>query len=408
MRPTLTDGECIEAVKKLEEAEGNKKLAAAALNMPITSFRRRLDLAAIRGLCGTEPVLPGFGIKQISVQEKNGVQEKSWIKQGPVGEHFVLPDGHIIRGISALTDSGGKVIQQWVKTKFEDATSDIVAALKASFEAYSGHATIPEAPQTTYADQLTIYPVGDHHLGLYAWAEEAGENYDLRIGEQLLRDTMASLVASSPPSKVGVILNLGDFFHSDTNANRTPKSGNQLDVDSRYAKILRVGVDLIVHCVQLALQKHGKVIVRCLPGNHDPYASIALSTALACFFSGSKRVTVDTDPSAFWMMRWGKVLLASTHGDNIKPENMPGVVAARWAKDWGETEYRYGYLGHIHKRTTGGEKDGLTWETFQTLSPKDEWGYRMGFTSGRSMVAITHHKELGEIMRQTASVRGPK
>jgi hypothetical protein len=368
---TLTEGECTEAVKALQEAGGIKVKAAAALGMPITNFRRRLEGAAARGF-------------------------------------FVLPENHLIKNLSVLTDSSGKEVLRWTKTQLEKTTQDVIDALTTAFKEYEGHATLPSAPPDANKETLTIYPVGDHHLGLYAWAEEAGENYDLHIGEDLLRTTMASLVASAPKSETGVILNLGDFFHSDTNANRTPKSGNQLDVDSRYAKILRVGVDLIIHCVQLALQKHKQVIVRCLPGNHDPYAAIALATGLACFFSGNKRVQVDTDPSAFWMMRFGKVLLTSTHGDNIKSEDMPGVVAARWAKEWGETEYRYGYLGHIHKKTTGGEKNGLIWETFQTLSPKDEWGYRMGFASGRSMVAITHHRDLGEILRHTASVRGPK
>lgn len=406
----LTDEQCIEAVKALEAADGAVTKAALSIGLHKATFQNRLHNAALRGLCGTKPVIPGFGIKQVSTQEgPNGETQKTWIKQAKIGEEFKLPDGHVIKGISALTDANGQLIQQWVKTKFEEAVTDVKQALLECFKAYKGHASLPKAPKHVEKDLLTIYPVADHHLGLYAWAEEAGENYDLRIGEQLLRDTMAELVASALPAHTGVILSLGDFFHSDDNSNRTRKSGNQLDVDSRYAKILRVGVDLLIHCAQLALQKHQIVIIRCLPGNHDPYASIALATGLACFFHNNPRVKVDADPSAFWKLRFGKVLLTSTHGDNVKPENTPGVVASRWSEDWGQTEFRYCYLGHIHnKKVGGGENAGLLWETFQTLSPKDEWGYRMGFISGRSMVAITHHKNKGEHMRHTVSVRGPK
>lgn len=230
-------------------------------------------------------------------------------------------------------------------------------------------ATRPKAPASTDSKLLTVYPIADHHLGLYAWAEEAGENYDLAIGERLLKETMGALVAGAPSSQTAIILNLGDFFHSDDNTQLTPKSKHKLDVDGRHAKILRVGVKLLIHCIQLALQRHDKVIVRCLPGNHDPYASLALSTALSCFFDNSKRVTIDVDPSAFFWYPFGKVLIGATHGDKAKGHDMPGVMAADRPRDWGNSEYRYIYLGHVHHKSIGGgEKHGATWETFQTLS----------------------------------------
>lgn len=407
----LTERDCLDAVEARDKANGDLTKAASSLGLNFNTYTYRLKIAAHRGFCGTNPVIPGFGIKQISTQTAEGKKEREWVKQGPLteGGTFELPPGFVLDRMSTLTDGEGRVILNWAKSKFEQGIADATRALKASFEAYKGHATLPKAPKQTDKDLLTVYPVADHHLGLYAWAEEAGEDYDLKIGEQLLRDSMADLVVRSPSSETGIILNLGDFFHSDTNANRTLKSGNQLDVDSRYAKILRVGVDLMIHSAQLALQKHKNVIVRCLPGNHDPYSSIALSTGLACFFHNNPRVKVDADPSAFWKLKFGKVLLTATHGDNVKAPDMPGLIAGRYPKDWGETEHRYAYLGHFHHRSIGGgEKAGMIWEIFQTLTPKDEWGYRTGFVSGRSMTAITHHKEKGEICRSVCSVRGPR
>ena len=389
---------------------GNKSEAGRLLKIDRATVDKYLRRAAELGMLGTNPVLPGYAIKSTSVQQgPDGEVQKQWIRQSKEpGPEFSLPDGHVIKGVSALTDSGGRVIQQWVKTKFDEAIVDIKQSLTETFKAYKGHATLPKPPKHTDSDIANVYPISDHHLGLYAWAEEAGEDYDLHIGEKLLMDTMASLVADAAPAKTGVILGLGDFFHSDDNSNRTRKSGNQLDVDSRYAKILRVGVSLAIHCVQMGLQKHDKIILRFLPGNHDPYASIALSTALAAFFVNNKRVFVDTDASAFFWWRFGKVFIGSTHGDMIKHMEMPGVMASMRPKDWGETEFRYIYLGHVHHKSLGGgERAGVIWETFQTLAPKDVWHNQSGYTSGRSMVAITHHKDKGEIKRNTVSVKGP-
>lgn len=403
----LSEKDCVDAVNALKAHDDNKTRAALGLGLSRSAFRDRLHRAATLGLCGTSPVIPGFGIKAVSEQTgPSGEVQKVWIKQAKVGDAFVLPLGHTIKGISALTDADGRVIQQWVKTKFDDAVTDITDALRESFKAYSGHASLPRPPRQADTDLVTVYPIGDHHLGLYTWKPITGSNYDLSIGQKLLMDTMAALVANAPSARTGVILNLGDFFHSDDDTNRTRKSGNVLDVDGRYAKILRVGVDLLIHCIQLALQRHRRVVVRCLPGNHDPYASLALATALGAFFSKSPRVVIDADPSPFFKYRFDKVLIASAHGDMIKAADMPGFVAATWPEDWGATKYRYVYLGHVHHKSIGGgEKAGVIWETFQTLAPKDIWHHSSGYVSGRSMVSITHHRTKGEWIRNTISVK---
>jgi hypothetical protein len=324
-----------------------------------------------------------------------------------MGDIFQAPENHTITGVSALTDASGNLIQQWTKTKYTPEQDNIRQAFLEAFKEYQGRAVIPPAPMVNDDELLTAYIIADQHLGLYSWAAEAGENYDLAIGEKLLKDVMGQLVAVTPKSHTAVILSLGDFFHSNDDTNLTPASKHHLDVDGRYAKILKVGVNLIIHCAQLALQKHRRVIIRCLPGNHDPYASIALATALSCFWDGSDRVIVDTDPGYFWKLKWGRVLLTATHGDFVKPNELPMVVAATWPEDWGQTEFRYGYLGHIHHRSLGGERGGLQWETFQTLAPKDVWHYKKGYRSGRSMVAVTHSKTSGEYLRNIAAVRRP-
>jgi hypothetical protein len=292
-----------------------------------------------------------------------------------------------------------------VKTGEDRSTHDVMDAIREVFDEYRGYAKLPPKPKHTSADTATVYNLADHHLGMFSWGTETGEDYDLKISEEILLKSMGDLVALSPNSKTAVILNLGDFFHGDNSENRTPKSGNSLDVDTRYAKMLRVGVKLLIKCIELALQKHTKVYVRCLPGNHDPQTSLALSIALDAFFDGNNRVEVDCDPGPFWYWRFGKVFIGATHGHMVKPEAMPGLMASQCAEDWGASEFRYAYLGHVHHRSKGGgELHGVVWETFQTLATKDAWHHASGYSSGRSMTAITHHREHGEIGRHTVSI----
>ncbi len=346
------------------EQYGSKAEAARALGIPVTTFKDRLA-RAIEG-------------------------------------QFNPPPGHVIKGISALLDQEGRVKAQWVKTR--EGEIDLEAAIREAFDGYKGHAVLPPSPKLTNADLTTFYTIADHHLGLYAWDAEAGANYDLRTGEQILLKAMGELVASAPGAEEAVVLNLGDFFHADNPQNRTERSGNTLDVDTRYAKVLSIGVKLIISCIELALQKHKHVTARMLGGNHDPNSSLALGVALQAFFDGNERVTIDCSPSKFFKWQWGKVMVSATHGDTVKPKEMPGLMAARWPKDWGQSDYRYAYLGHVHHMEKGGEENGVKWEVFQTLAAKDAWHAGRSWCSGRSMTAITHHKEYGEHFRHTVAI----
>ncbi len=351
--------------------------AAKILEIDGSTLRRRMVTAASRGL----------------------VDRTDWAP--------TVPEGFHLHRVSTYVNKDGEVAGQWFGASPDTANLDLfMEALSASLSAHTGKAEpLPSpliGPDAT--DLLTVYNIGDHHLGMYTWAQETGADYDVDIAWNLLKDTMSDLVYHSPASETAIVLNLGDFFHTDNDLSRTGEHGNPLDTDTRYARVLRMGIDLTILTVQLALQKHGHVIYRALPGNHDPYASIALSLAVYKFFEREPRVTVDLDPSYFFVHQFGNVMLASTHGDKVKPEKFIGFMAAKWPKTWGATTYRYAYLGHVHHKSTGGEIGGAIWETFQTIAPKDSWHSQMGFMSHRSMTAITHHRLSGERFRTIRSM----
>jgi hypothetical protein len=366
-----------EAQDALDKA-GSKAGAARLLGIPITTLKDRLQIAARLGIGTKHPTKPGFVIDRES---------------------------------TLYNAETGAPILEWVKTKHDPSLEDVTEALKTAFAEYNGRGLLPvvRPPSKISKDLLTVYPLSDHHLGLFAWGLEVGADYDLKIAAGLLRSCMSDLVAQSPPSETGLVLGLGDFFHSQKDDNRTPRSGAQLDVDTRYSKVLQVGVLLAIDCIRMALEKHNKVIVRMLPGNHDMDAARALTLGLWAFYHGHPRVTVDTDPSYFFHMRFGEVMLGSTHGDMVHPVDIPGVMASYWPEEWGATKYRYAYLGHVHHKSIGGgEKAGVVWETFRSLTAKDAWHFQSGYSSGRSMTSITHHRNKGEIMRHTVVPDLPK
>jgi hypothetical protein len=404
MTPPISD-EDIETAIAAEREHGSKSAAAAVLGWTRSKVQRCFRRAAERGLLGTEPVLPGYYIsKETAVYDKDGELVREFIQQKPEkGEEFAVPPGHTIKGVSALVDPAGREIVKWVKTAADKQASTLFTAIEAAISSYSGCVSLPPAPQYTSAETLTVYPIVDLHLGLYAWAAETGASFDLDIASDLLRGSVKNLVARSANSETAIVLDLGDYFHTDSSRNQTERSKNVLDVDTRYARVLQVGYELVVECIELALQKHQFVIYRKLPGNHDEESSKLLAVAIAAHFRNEPRVTVDTNPSRFFMHRFGRVMLAATHGDMLKMGDIAGFMATNWPREWGETEFRYGYTGHVH-HDRAKVHNGVKSESFNTLTAKDAWHAGMGFTSPRTAVSITLHRNYGEIDRLTVSL----
>lgn len=310
-----------------------------------------------------------------------------------------VPDGYRVKGTSTLYREDGSVAAQWVKTAADEARQrEMMEAAVAAMTADLPRIRPRKATGPHLPDLLTVYPIGDPHIGMYSWGEETGEDWDLPIAERTHCEAMAALVEASPASEQAVVVNLGDLFHYDSLGAVTPRSGHLLDADGRYAKMVTVGVKVMRQCIESALTKHKRVHVINAPGNHDETGALWLSIALNNIYEREPRVTVDVNPSVFAYYRFGKVLLGVHHGHSCKPDKLPGVMAADRAKDWGESAYRYWLTGHIHHESRK-EFAGVTVESFSTLAAKDAYATTGGWRSNRAMQSIVYHREIGECAR---------
>lgn len=206
------------------------------------------------------------------------------------------PDGFRVKGTSTLYDKrSGEAVMQWVKTASdgsEDVRQAIVDALKDEVPSVA-----PIAPPAHVLPALmAAYPIGDHHIGMLAHKSEAGENYDISIGEELLRGAMERLTNAAPASDTALVAVLGDFLHFDGWSAVTPTSGHLVDADGRFYKLVRAALRSIRHAVACALRRHRNVSLCITIGNHDLSSAVWLMEALAMFYEAEPRVTVDTSP----------------------------------------------------------------------------------------------------------------
>jgi hypothetical protein len=370
--------------------------AAKALGIDEKTVRRHMMLAAERGLLGYAPVLDGFAVSQVSSKV-----DGHWVKQRKAaGEEYAIPDGHSVKGESALVDADGRVIQKWVKTRNEYSAADVAEILQAAFKDYVSPSSPIAAPQDTQNDLLTLVPCNDWHINLLTWARETGINWDLDIAEVVIGRGIEDAIDRSQPSGTGIVLGGGDLLHADTNEARTARSNNVLDTDGRHQKGLEVAGRLMVRTIDAALRKNGKVIVRILQGNHDEQTSVAIGYFLLAWYRSEPRVFVDVDASLFFWYRFGKVMLGATHGHTVKLKDMASIMAHRRAEDWGATKFRYVHGFHIHHQSKyATEGGGVIMESHQAPIPQDAWHFGAGFLSGRSVQTITYHRDYGEVSR---------
>ena len=403
--PPLEDEQLREAVQVWNECGRNYQVMADRLGLVRSTCQNRVRKAALKGLIPTDTVtLPGFRITRTSVaRDADGKTLREFIQQRPEpeGGAFTMPDGHMLKGVSALLAGDGTVVPQWVKTRQGELDPlAVIEAIKAALEGHERPGAPTPGPGTADSDLLTLYPCGDWHCGLHVWRLEAEADWDLKIAERVIGDAMQSIIRSSPPADTAVILLGGDTLHADNSNNQTSRSGNALDVDGRYQKVIGTTCRLLVSVIEWALHKHKHVIVRILRGNHDDHACVAVQYHLAGWFRSEPRVTIDLDPSLYWWHRFGLVFLGGTHGHEAGPKEMPGLMASRRAEDWGQTKHRFVHTFHLHRsEKTISTNSGVICEIHETPIPKDGWAYGRGFLSGRSVKSITYHREQGEKTR---------
>ena len=372
--------------------------------------RQREILQAVIDHGGQSAAARALGVHRNAVDEKVAIAKKRAAAHGWSPEHDMtrtVPDGFKLKGTSTLYDDAGNQRLQWVKsTADQEAQAEMqrqfVQALAEDVRGMAEPLPAPKGPLDE--DTLTAYVVGDMHIGLYAYGEETGaDDFDSDIATAQVKAAVDYLVSASPASAQGMLVNVGDALHIDSRANVTPASGNLLDVDTRYSRLTRMCVFALRHCVERMLQKHSIVHIVNAQGNHDPDSAGWISLCLSAFYEREPRVQVDMTPNKFHYHTFGKNLIGITHGDKLKHDDLPAIMAAARPREWGEAEHRYWWTGHIHhKRQT--EYRGCVVESFNTLAAPDAWHSASGYIAKREMQSLVLHREHGLIARSICPI----
>jgi len=360
--------EAVEAVK----LHGSQRAAARALGLSRSALRSRLESAA------NYENMPE-GVK--AAMEVSGLNMDTARHGWRVVQH----------------DDGSRDSVFWRN----EATDDIVERIKSAFDDLPAAQVVPP-PAHKAPDLLTLYPIADAHVGMMAWGRETGEDYDTEIATKRLVSWLGQAVAASPPSETAIILDVGDLTHADDQTNQTPRSKHILDTDTRFFRTIDMTIAALVSATNLALGKHKRVIVRILPGNHNPHGYMAILFAVAAHFREEPRVKVQKVPGEFFAHQFGKVMICAHHGDKAKADRLVHAMADEFAEIWGATRHRFLWTGHLHHHKSQ-DIGGVQWEQLRALTARDAYAVSHAYTARAQLQAVTYHREKGEVGRVKVS-----
>jgi len=317
------------------------------------------------------------------------------------GMRMVSPDPQMLKGRSALVkvneDGTETVAMYWNKTDtkkedLQEAMRQFVNGLKCEIDQVKP--TKPDKARRYNSELLCAIVIGDAHIGAYCYAPETRHsNFDTDIATADIRQAIDNLVARSPEAETGVLINVGDFLHSNTSHNATFK-GTPVDVDTRHHRVMRAAAMALRYSINRMLEKYKSVILVVARGNHDPDAAGAIQLMLEFYYEKEPRVNVLRTEGSFHYIEFGKWLFGVNHGDKIKAQKLVNVMARDMSEAWGRTTHRMWFLGHVHHEKTL-ELDGCKVKTFGTLAPPDGWHSSMGYAADSTMELITFKKSGG-------------
>lgn len=320
--------------------------------------------------------------------------------------HHVCPDSFIVKDVSTYYNREGTPTGQWVKTRLDEQRH--LEAVKEAVQRFIEDLPaldLPAPPTDFDTDIIPWIQIGDAHLGMLAHEAETGENFDLKIAERELCAAISVLIKECGPHERCVINDLGDFTHYENFVAKTEASGHDLDFDGRFPKMIRTYSRIMRFIVNEALKQFKYVDVIVNQGNHSRTNDVWMAELLRVAYCDSGRVTVLNNDNVFIGYRMGKTFVLTHHSDRCKPQRLAHVMATDFATDWGEAEYRYIDIGHIHHNMVLKEHPGVTVESWNQLAPSDQWAHDLGYRSRQSISVVYRSRTYGDVGRKVLPIK---
>jgi len=350
---------------------GNKSAAARELGIPRATLQSRLEKA--QRLLGLSAQAPNTG-----------------------------PAEHSTYARTVQYDGAGNVIQEWRKMSPEYQAFEALCDRLCKKVKGEGRVQHRRTKKTDSKNTLFEFDLFDAHMGMFASrAYTRDANYDCKIATRTMIDAAETLASRAQRPQMSVVTLGGDMMHTDNRSNKTEHAKNNLDVDTRFNRIVDFLVAACTDVVDVVSAVSRETLIVVCPGNHDWHSSIWLSRLLSAYYNKCPNVTVLSQDSPRKFFRWGVNGLWWSHGQRVSKVKWPQIIAAEFPKEWAATTFRHLKLGHFHHKVSLPpisieDQQGLLVEYLESICPVDAWHAEAGFVgSKKGASAFEYHKKHG-------------
>lgn len=362
-----------EILQVWNESGQSTKSSAKKLGISKENLRKNLFYIALKGVkispaTYNEHLPPGWGMTKTTLQRRRDPES---------GEMIVVGDWP--RGAPIQENTEG--LLEYLKTRMPISP-------------------ISKVPAAHFDENIQLeWTIADLHFGMLSWRKETGEDYDIKIARNLLLDCASEVFSRVGHVKETVLVLMGDNFHTDFFEAKTERSGNVLDTDSRYPKMVNVGFDTYVSAIEICLQFSEKVKVIVLYGNHDQQLSSVLPTMFYAWFRNEPRVEIDRSPAKQHYNIWGCNATTYHHGDGTKKQRLCGDFT-RYLAEKGVPGLKFFYAKQAHLHAEYVEDiNGVIYEVVPSPVAHDQYAKASVFSHKRATVANLYHKSYGKLAR---------
>lgn len=259
--------------------------------------------------------------------------------------------------------------------------------------------------KTAKNGHLLVIDAADVHVGKLASVLETEKEYNIVravarvvMGVEKIMENVAHLQFSE------ILLVIGnDILHTDTPFRKTT-AGTPQDTDGMWYEAYVAALEMYISVIE-KLRPHGKMTIVFNPSNHDFSTGFFLANSIKSYYHNSE-IKFDVNIKHRKYFKFGNSLIATSHGDGAKENDLVNLMAMEAPQLWANTTYRHWYLHHVHhmkkiKYRDGEDYNGVTVEYLRAVSPADGWHTRNGYLSNQSMTAFVHSLTGGQIARLT-------
>jgi hypothetical protein len=263
----------------------------------------------------------------------------------------------------------------------------------------------PKYPKIKYQKDndgyLLVVDPADVHLGKLCSAFETGETYNIDIAEKRIMEGVEGILNKVQCYNVTQILFISgnDKLHVDTPKNTTT-SGTAQDSHLMWYDAYRIAVAIELKVLEKLIAV-APVHYQYDPSNHDYQTGFFMAQTIAAWFSKCEGITFDVSIAHRKYFKFGQNLIASTHGDGAKEQDLALLMAHEAGRDWSDCPHRYVYTHHIHHKKS---KDYMSVcvESLRSPSGTDSWHHRNGYQHApKAIEGFLHHPDHGQIARFT-------